>query len=177
MTWRKVNDEVYYLERPGLPVGDADLDELVRLAAANPRGRARLCTHESADSLLQEMFIVHDRSCYVRPHKHLDKEECVTVHRGEADIVLFDEDGAVTDVVRLAGRDSGKPFSCRMVLGTYHMFLIRSEVLVFSEATTGPFDRDKMVFAPWSPDEDGDVSGYTGAVEKEILKFFNTNKL
>ena len=95
MTWKKINDEVYYLERPGLPVGDADLDELVRLAAANPRGRARLCTHEGPDALLQEMFIVHDRSCYVRPHKHLDKEECVTIHRGEVDVVLFDEDGNV----------------------------------------------------------------------------------
>lgn len=168
MTWRKVNDEVYYLERPGLPVGDADLDELVRLAAANPRGRVRLCTHEGPDSVLQEMFIVHEKSCYVRPHKHLDKEECVTIHRGEVDIVLFDEEGGVTEVIRLGGRNTGKPFSCRMVLGTYHMFLIRSEVLVFSEATTGPFDRDKMVFAPWSPDEDGEVQAYLERVERVV---------
>jgi cupin fold WbuC family metalloprotein len=166
MNWRKVNDEVYYLDRPGVPVGEADLDELIRLAADNPRRRARLCTHQGPDSLLQEMFIVHGRSCYVRPHKHLDKEECVTILLGEVDIVLFDDDGNVTEVVRLGARDSGRPFSCRMVLGVYHMFLIRSETLVFCEATTGPFDRDKMVFAPWSPDEDGDVHDFLGRVER-----------
>ena len=171
MTYRKINDEVYYLDRPGIPVGDADLDELVRLAAGNPRKRARLCTHAGPDSLLQEMFIVHEKSCYVRPHRHLDKEECVTVHRGEADIVLFDDDGNVTEVIRLGGRDSGRPFSCRMLLGVYHMFLIRSDVLVFSEATTGPFNRGKMVFAPWSPDEDGDVAGYRRSVEEKIKIF------
>ena len=168
MTWRRINDEVFYLEHPGIPVGEAELDELVRLAANNLRKRARLCTHEGPDSLLQEMFIVHEKSCYVRPHKHLDKEECVTVHRGEVDIVLFDDDGNVTEVVTLGERESGRPFSCRMVLGVYHMFLIRSEVLVFSETTTGPFDRDMMIFASWSPDEDGDVAGYGSKVESII---------
>lgn len=173
MTYRKINDEVFYLEHPGIPVGEVDLDELVRLAAKTPRKRARLCTHEGPESLLQEMFIVHEKSCYVRPHKHLDKEECVTIHRGEVDIVLFDDDGNVTEVVKLGDMDSGRPFSCRMVLGTYHMFLIRSEVLVFSETTTGPFDRDKMIFAPWSPDEDGDVAAYERAVENQIRLFNN----
>jgi len=172
VTWRRINDEVYYLDRPGIPVGEADLDELVRLAAANPRGRVRLCTHEGPDSLLQEMFIVHGKSCYVRPHKHLDKEECVTILRGAVDVILFDGDGGVTEVLKLGDRDSGRPFSCRMVLDTYHMFLIRSEVLVFSETATGPFDRDKMVFAPWSPDDDGDVAGYERSVEDRIKKLF-----
>lgn len=170
--WRKVNDEVYYLDRPGQPVGEAELDELVRLAAANPRGRSRLCTHAGPESLLQEMFIVHDKSCYVRPHKHLDKEECVTVLRGEVDIVLFDVEGGIREVVRLGDRNSGRAFCCRMVFGTYHMFLIRSDVLVFCEATTGPFDRGRMIFAPWSPDEHGDVAAYQALIQKKIEKYF-----
>lgn len=168
MKYKVINDEVLYQEIPGTPVGDADLDELVRLAAKNPRKRVRLCTHAEPESLLQEMFIVHEKSCYVRPHKHLDKEECVTIHRGEVDIVLFDEDGNVTEVIELGDRKSGRPFSCRMVLGTYHMFLIRTDVLVFSEATTGPFDRDQMVFAEWSPDEDGEVQEFLGRVERAV---------
>lgn len=169
MRYRVINDEVLYLETPGTPVGDEDLDELVHLAAENPRGRVRLCTHEGLDSLLQEMFIVHEKSCYVRPHKHLDKEECVTVLRGEVDVVLFDEEGDVVEVLRLGGMDSDLPHFCRMVLGSYHMFLIRSEVLVFCEATTGPFDRDKMIFAPWSPEDgSGDVAAYELSVDKAI---------
>ena len=90
MKYEVINDEVLYLKSTGTPVGDEDLDTLVELAAKNPRKRVRLCTHEGPDSLLQEMFIVHEKSAYVRPHKHLDKDECVTILRGQVDLVLFD---------------------------------------------------------------------------------------
>ena len=34
-----------------------------------------------------------------------------------------------------------------------HMLLIRSEFLVFHEATEGPFLREKTVFPEWAPEE------------------------
>ena len=49
------------------------------------------------------------------------------------------------------------------------MFLIRSEVLVFCEAATGPFDRDQMVFAPFSPEDGTDgVAAYESKIDALI---------
>lgn len=169
MKYRVVTPEVLYVEVQGTPVSNEDIDELVAGARSTPRGRIRLCTHAGPESSLQEMFIVHDRNAYVRPHKHMDKDECITVLRGEVDLVYFDDAGRINGHVRLGESGSGSPFSCRVCRGVWHMFVIRSEVLVFSEVTTGPFCRDNMLFADWSPDEgDAAVAGFLLTVTNQL---------
>ncbi|MCJ2164134.1 MULTISPECIES: WbuC family cupin fold metalloprotein [unclassified Pseudodesulfovibrio] len=152
MKYKVLSEEVLYSEDRYPYVTGADLDTLVELAAETKRKRIRLCTHSDGDSKLQEMFIVHEKSAYVRPHKHTDKDECLHVHRGRADMIFFDGEGAVTDVIALGEISGPDAFSCRVPAGAYHMLIIRSDVLVFSEATTGPFDRDNMIFADWAPE-------------------------
>jgi cupin fold WbuC family metalloprotein len=102
------------------------------------------------------MLIVHEHGAYVRPHKHLGKTESAHVIEGLADVVVFDDHGEVSDVFSLGDYSSGLSFYYRMATPTYHMLIIRSDVLVFHEITNGPFDRAKTVFAPWAPD-DGDT--------------------
>jgi cupin fold WbuC family metalloprotein len=153
MKMRVESPEVIYA---GEGIVTVDADAIARLkqdASRNPRRRIRLCAHSGVDDRLHEMLIVHERSCYVRPHKHIGKSESFHVIEGDVDVVVFDEAGAVTDVIRMGTFASGKPFFYRIADPLYHTLLIRSGVLVFHETTNGPFRREETVFAPWAPDE------------------------
>ena len=146
---RKENDEVYYSEESFVLIGPEDLNELKKLAASNPRQRARLCVHENPNALMHEMFIVHGRDAYVRPHRHLNRQEGLMVLEGDADLLTFSEFGELERVVKL----NSKCFFKRLNNPVYHMLRIRSEFLVFYEATSGPFKNTDTQFAPWSPPE------------------------
>jgi cupin fold WbuC family metalloprotein len=146
---RKESDEVFYAATNPVNINHHDLEELKRLAAVNPRQRARICAHTSPSDLLHEMFIVHGQGAYVRPHRHLTRREGMQVLEGIADIVIFSDNGEVREVRRL---DSVN-FYQRLNAPLYHMLLIRSKWLVFHEATTGPFERSDTEFAPWSPED------------------------
>ena len=154
---RKESIEVLYLEEQVVAVDAADLDELKRLALLNPRQRVRLCTHRTPDDALHEMIIVHTRGCYVRPHKHLGKSESMTVLEGIVDVVLFNEDGTIRDVVEMGEPGTGRAFYQRLSDPIYHMLLIRSDFLVFQETTGGPFVRENTVFPAWAPADAGDA--------------------
>ncbi len=152
---RKESIEVLYLEEEVVAVNAADLGELKRLALQNPRQRVRLCTHRTPADALHEMIIVHTPACYVRPHKHVGKSESMTVLEGSVDMVLFDEDGSIRDVIPMGAPGSGRIFYQRLSDPIYHMLIIRSEFLVFQETTGGPFLRENTVFPDWAPAEQG----------------------
>jgi cupin fold WbuC family metalloprotein len=129
------------------------LDELKRDAAKNPRRRIRLCAHRSVDDRVHEMIIVHTKDTYVRPHRHTGKSESFHVIDGIVDVVVFDDRGEIAEVIPMGPFSSGRTFFYRIADPLYHTLLIRSDVLVFHEATTGPFRREETSFAPWAPDE------------------------
>ena len=87
---RKESDEVLYPEENIVTVEAVDLAELKRLAMRNRRQRIRLCAHGSPTDFLHEMFIVHTRHCYVRPHKHLERPESMAILEGGVDVVFPD---------------------------------------------------------------------------------------
>jgi len=153
---RKESDEVLYPAEDVVVLDARTLEELKRLAMLNPRKRVRLCGHRSPDDLLHEMFIIHTRDTYVRPHKHLGKAESFSILEGEVDVVLFEEDGRIARTIPMGAPGSGKPFYYRLADPIFHTLLIRTDFLVFHEATEGPFRREQTVFAPWAP-ENADV--------------------
>lgn len=149
----KESDEVLYPVEDVVVVESSDLAQMKQLALINPRQRIRLCTHHSPSDRLHEMFIVHTSDCYVRPHKHLGKEESMAILEGEVDVVLFHDDGTIRQVIRMGDLNSGKRFYYRLSEPTYHTLLIRSKFLVFHEITEGPFLRAHTVFPEWAPEE------------------------
>jgi cupin fold WbuC family metalloprotein len=164
--------EVRYATDRIVLVDAADVARLKGEAENNARRRIRLCAHHGVDDRLHEMLIVHTNDTYVRPHKHLDKSESFHVIEGEVDVVVFDEGGAVTDVMPMGTFASGRPFFYRIAAPLFHTLLIRSEVLVFHETTNGPFRRADTVFAPWAP-EDGDgaaVSRFLADLEAQLTR-------
>jgi len=150
---RKESDEVLYPGEDIVVIESADLEELKRLALLNPRQRIRLCAHHSTNDQLHEMFIVHTKKSYVRPHKHIGKAESMSILEGEGDVLLFHDDGKLIKVFKMGDPSSGKSFYYRLNEPIYHMLLIKTEFLVFHEITEGPFIREKTVFPDWAPRE------------------------
>lgn len=165
--YRVESSEVLY-SICGQGISTSDIDELKKLASLNPRKRIRLCMHHSPQTLLQEMFIVHERHCYVRPHKHLKKIESIKIIEGEVDVVTFDDGGNVINVISMGDITSGKIFYFRLNQSEYHTFIIRSDVLVFHEITTGPFLRDETIYPKWAPVLDVDGLQYLSNLKESL---------
>jgi cupin fold WbuC family metalloprotein len=165
----KESDEVLYPEEDIVVLKAEDLQELKRLAMLNPRHRIRICAHRSPSDRLHEMFIVHAKDCYVRPHKHIDKAESMAILEGEVDVILFNDDGSISRTISMGDLHSGKLFYYRLSEPIYHMLVIRTDFLVFHENTEGPFLREKTVFPDWSPvDNPIEVTHFTNRINALI---------
>jgi cupin fold WbuC family metalloprotein len=157
---KQTAEEVLVTEDRIVKLGSDYLQSLQESAKLTARQRIRLCAHGDTGDKLHEMFIVHQKNTYVRPHKHLGKSESIHVIQGSVDVVVFGEDGEVGEVIQLGDYASGRDFFCRISDPCYHTLLITSEDLVFNETTSGPFLRADTIWAPWSP-----VEGDTSAVQ------------
>jgi cupin fold WbuC family metalloprotein len=168
MNLHKVNEEVFVADGP---VGAADIAFLMEQASNNPRKRARICAHANNEDALHEMLIVMCGESYIRPHRHVGKSESYHVIVGEADFVLFDDAGAIVDVIELGALGTGRVFFYRVSNSTlYHTLVIRSDFLVVHEVTNGPFDRDQTIpagFAPAESDVDA-VSSYRATIDAAL---------
>lgn len=150
---RKVNDEVFYLEDRAILVGRQETEFLKEKVGANERSRIRFCAHQGPEDPVHEMFVTLTRISYVRPHKHLHKSESFHLIEGSMDLIIFDEEGNVVKVIHLADRSSGGHFYFRFTEPLYHTLRVTSDLVVFHETTSGPFQKSDTVFAPWSPEE------------------------
>jgi cupin fold WbuC family metalloprotein len=165
LRFKQTSDEVLFGDEPVIKVGHAEIQWLKQRAEQNPRKRIRLCAHKDVDHRLHEMLIVHTRETYVRPHKHLTKNESFHVVEGCADVVIFDDTGNVVEVIRMGDYSSGRMFYYRISEPCYHTLVIRSEFLVFHETANGPFKRTDTVPAPWAPGED-DITAQKEFIER-----------
>jgi cupin fold WbuC family metalloprotein len=148
----EVAEGVYYSRYP-LPLVDAEVIGFLKQAATkSPLRRARFCAHLSPDAEQHDMLIVSHRDTYVTPHRHLSKSETFVLLEGSAEIILFDEHGAVEKTVKMGTPASGQPFFYRMPPRQFHSLAIESELLVFLENTKGPFMLDDREHASWAPD-------------------------
>lgn len=150
---RKQSAEVFFSDEPVAELTASDVDWLKGVAERAPRKTARLCTHQTTEDGLQEMFIAHSTETYVRPHKHQTKSVSFHVIEGQADVVLFDDYGGVTKVIHLGHQASGLRFYCRVAVDQYYTQVITSGYLVFHESIAGPFQEEDTVWAPWAPDQ------------------------
>jgi cupin fold WbuC family metalloprotein len=154
MNLQKKSDEVFVSLDAIVKWGDEEIAFIKRTALASPRKRARICAHKSNDDALHEMIIAIAASSYIHPHRHIDKAESFHVIEGEVDVVVFDEAGAVVDLIELGSPGSGRRFYYRLSHSAFHTLLIRSDYLVVHEVTNGPFARERTVLAPFAPPEE-----------------------
>ncbi len=153
LKFKEINEEVYYAAGSIIKVGNKDIRLFKEKADNNKRQRSRLCTHKDINDKLQEMFIVHKKGTYVRPHKHLNKSEGAHILEGSAYFIVFDGKGNIREITEIGNYSSGKKFYYRISGPYYHSLFITSDYLVFHETTSGPFVRTDTVFPPWAPDD------------------------
>lgn len=154
--WKKITEEVFYAEKRLVVVNRQNVEFLKKQALGNQRQRSRLCAHNHTEDITQEMIIILGKGNYVHPHKHLDKSESFHIIEGSADLIFFDEEGQVTDVVELGDYASGNMFYYRIAESLYHSVIVTSDIFVFHETTEGPYiqsHRTDTVFASWAPKE------------------------
>lgn len=154
MSYRELNEEVWFAEGPVLRIGRQDLARLKERARKNRRGRMRICAHLDPEDKLHEMLIVLTGNAYIRPHRHAGKTESFHIIEGAADVVIFEETGPIAEIVRMGDGSSARPFYYRLSEPLYHTVVVRSELIVFHEVTNGPFDPSDTIFPAWAPPEE-----------------------
>jgi len=165
--------EVYTTDEPIVNLGREEIEFLTQRVRESSRKRTRLCAHKSGEDKLHEMFVVYLNETYIRPNKHLGKDESLHILEGKADFVFMDEQGKIIDVVPLGDKATGRQFYCRIPESVYHTFLMRSPRIIIHETIEGPFRRESTVFSPWSPEEGKteEIAKFMGGLEKSAAEF------
>lgn len=153
MNLRKIDDEVYIAEDPIVRIGANEIAFVKEKAQSNSRRRARICAHRLSSDSLHEMVIAISADSYVRPHRHVGKVESFHIIEGAVDVVVFDDSGAIIDVIELGDSATGRNLYYRLSDSRFHTLLIHGELLVVHEVTNGPFDPAQTLFAPFAPEE------------------------
>ena len=152
---KAIGGGVFVDQDPFPSIGRAEIELLDRGLADNPRGRTRLCTHKQIDDRMHEMFISFVGGNYVRPAKHVGKDESLHLIEGSGDYFFFDEHGEVTDVVPLGDYRSDRQFYCRIPAMRDHAIFIRSESAGFPRGDAGAFRPGQHhIFPRGRPEED-----------------------
>ncbi len=154
ISFYKETDEVLYTKEELFTLKNNDILELKKMVLNNKSKKIRICSHKNIKDKLHEMFIVQTKDCYIRPHKHLDKVESMSILEGAADVLLFDDNGKIKKIIKMGENRTKKTFYYRLDRPVYHMLLIKSDFLVYHEVTQGPFDSKMTVFPDWAPPED-----------------------
>jgi cupin fold WbuC family metalloprotein len=148
-----IDGEVYVADEPVVYVGRSEIEFLKQKVHATEGKRVRLCAHKRNEDTLHETFVVYAKGTYLRPSEHVNTGQSFHVVEGLADVVLFDEQGKITDVIPMGDYSSGRRFYCRISESAYHTLLIESDVLVIHKTTHGPSQKSDAILAPWAPEE------------------------
>jgi cupin fold WbuC family metalloprotein len=164
---------VFFAREAIVRLGHEEVAFVKERARASPRGRARICAHPVPAAALHEMLIAVTALSYIHPHMHLGKAESFHVVEGEVDIVIFDAEGRITELVELGEFRTNKPFYYRLEAGTFHALVLRTDMLVFHEVTNGPFVPSNTALAAWAPAESDirEARRFMSMLEKAVANF------
>jgi cupin fold WbuC family metalloprotein len=165
MKYTSVSEEVLFTTEALSRLAGRDVELLKSMAMKNVRQRIRLCAHPDVEDTLHEMIIVLSKGTYVRPHRHVGKSESFHIIEGRLKVLMFGEDGVIRSVLKMDEAGSGETFFYRLSESAYHTVIPQSPLVVFHEATNGPFSREDTVYATWAP-EDNDHASVKDYMEK-----------
>ena len=134
------------------------LDGLTALAKVSPRRRQHRNVHQSYQEASQRLFNAIEPGSYIRPHRHASdpREELLIAVRGVMAMVTFDDQGAVTNVLRFGSEKHGDEMAAgaEVSSSTWHTVIALEPGCVLLEVKAGPFDPNQPKdLAPWAPEE------------------------
>ena len=173
MRFKEVNPEVFVAQSTIFSISDSDIHFIKEQAISNTRKRARICAHLDSNNLVHEMFIAIAKSSYIQPHKHIGKSESFHIIEGMADVIIFDEQGQIKQIIELGESGSDKDRYYRLSEDLYHTLILKSPILVMHEVTSGPLNKSQTVMASFAPDEGNTVlsSAYLKQLNFQIDQF------
>jgi cupin fold WbuC family metalloprotein len=135
------------------------LDDLTGKAKVSPRLRQHRNIHQSYQEASQRLFNAIGPGSYIRPHRHASdpREELLIAVRGAMALVTFDDQGAVTNVLRFGTEKHGSDMAvgAEVSSSTWHTVIALEPGCVLLEVNAGPFDPNQPKdLAPWAPEED-----------------------
>lgn len=145
------------MEAAVAPITGTLFDSVTRQASASPRLRMNHNFHSGPEDNPHRFLNILLRGTYIRPHRHLSppKPETFLVLEGAADVIIFDDAGAITARYQLGLETSeGRLWGVDIAPGVWHTILPRTERAVCFEVKPGPWKpaTDKE-FAEWAPAE------------------------
>ena len=156
------------------------IDDLVQQATASPRGRQHHNLHADFAETVQRTFIAIEPDSYVRPHRHglTPRTETMLAVRGLMALLVFDDAGEVTQVVRFGagqiGEAQGAAVGVETPPGVWHSLLALEPGSAFIEIKAGPFDPDApREFAGWAPEEGAQEVGVYLAMLRACAKNYD----
>ena len=169
LNYREVSENVLFTQESVTSIDNDTVAFLKAKALETQTKSIRLCFHLDTQEPVQEMLIVHPQGGYVQPHCHKFGASYHIVE-GQLDIVMFDEAGQVTGVVRMGEYTSGSKFYWRISENTFYTLIPRSDPVVFHETLNGPYDPvGSTEWAEWAPHvvEEAEVERFTTQLERE----------
>lgn len=136
------------------------LASLIEEASRSSRSRQHRNIHASYEDPCQRFMNAIGLDSYIRPHRHaLDpKAETLIAVRGLFALVIFDDTGAIQEVIRFGTEryNDTSDFSVGMDLspGVWHTIVALQPGSVLLELKAGPFNPNAAKEpAPWAPEE------------------------
>ena len=126
------------------------LDMVTAQAKENPRLRMNHNFHATMDAPIHRLLNALEPGTYLPPHRHTDKEETYLVLRGSLLAFFYDEEGNVTEKVRL-NPSEGK-YGLEIPPCTWHSIIALELGTVIFEIKKGPYQPLPLEdLAPWAP--------------------------
>jgi cupin fold WbuC family metalloprotein len=146
------------------------LDQITAEAKNSPRLRKNWNIHPNDGFPAHRLLNAMEPSSYIRPHRHLDllKNETFMIVRGKLGLLMFDDEGRVTERVLLDAQ--GEVLGVDIPSGRFHAAVSLESGTIFFESKAGPYvplqDDEK---ASWAPEEaSADAERYLGAMKAEF---------
>jgi cupin fold WbuC family metalloprotein len=138
-------------------ISESLFNTVTALAEASPRRRMNYNFHSGPADNPHRFLNILMLGTYIRPHRHFapPKSECFLVLEGMADVILFDDRGAITARHQLGAESpEGRLWGIDISPGVWHTILARTTRVVCFEVKPGPWvaTNDKE-FADWAPAE------------------------
>lgn len=133
------------------------LSQLIDEAKTSPRLRKNLNLHTELNEPIQRMCNAFEPDTYVRPHRHPQAGiwELFVVLKGQADVVLFDQTGTVTERVSIC--EHGPNYVVEIPPQTWHTVISKQTGTVLFEVKQGPYQPlTEQDFAAWAPQENSE---------------------
>jgi cupin fold WbuC family metalloprotein len=133
------------------------LDNLTAQAQSSPRGRMNYNLHESMEAPIHRLLNALEPDTYLPPHRHPDKEETYLVIRGSLLAFFFDNDGNVTERVKLCPAEGS--YGLEIPANTWHSIISLETGTTIFELKSGPYRplaaEDTATWAPAPTDREG----------------------